>query len=395
MTRALSNVASVMRAGVFAELQSRIDTAVARGADLVPLHIGDTCIAPPPVGEIWSKPASLGAYGPTAALASLRRALAERVVRVGNLPAVDPERQVLVGAGATHALACAARAVLSEGDDVLLLAPYWPLAHGIISGCGARVVEVPLTDRLYATPSFDLRAWLERHHTPKTRAIYLITPNNPDGKVLGRPELETIAAFAEAHDLWVFADEAYADWVYDGTHVSFASLPGAADRTITAYSASKSHALAGARVGCVVASERVIAAARRVSVHTVFNVPVAMQEAALAALDGDEAWCAAARAQYRAARDAAHEALTGSGLAWHRPEGGAYLFVDCAPVLRGGPLSRLLEVAIDEGVLITPGDAFGAAYASWARLCFTSVPRARLLDGITRLRRAIERIVPR
>lgn len=391
MKRALSPAVRAMRPGVFAELQARIDAVTARGGELVPLHIGDTCVSPPPPGETWTDAASLGAYGPTAAMPELRRAFADRLGRLGfGPPAVDPERHVLVGSGATHALACAARAVLSDGDDVLLLAPYWPLAHGIITMAGARVVEVPLTDRLYADPNLDVAAVLESHRTERTRGLYLITPNNPDGKVLSRATLEAIAAFAEAHDLWVFADEAYADWVYAGTHLSFASLPKMAERTISAYSASKSHALAGARIGCVVASEAVVGAARRVSVHTVFNVPVAMQRAALGALMSDATWSETSRAQYKEARDRVTEALR--GFRFHVPEGGAYVFLDFARELAGRPLGTLLSRGVDEGVLLTPGEAFGDAYRTHARLCFTSAPLPRVLDGIERLRRAVRYI---
>lgn len=395
MTRALTGAVRAMRPGVFAELQARIDAVAARGGDLVGLHIGDTCV-PPPVavsagsGSGWQDPTTLGAYGATAALTELRRAMATRLERLGHGPGrVDPERELLVGSGATHALACALRAIVGHGDDVLLVAPYWPLAHGIIVGTGARAIEVPLTDRLYADPALDVGAVLEAARTPTTRAIYIITPNNPDGKVWDRRALATVVAFAERHDLWIVSDEAYADWVYRGTHVSTASLPGAGPRTISAYSMSKSHAMAGARIGCVVADAEVISAARRVSVHTVFNVPVAMQRAACAALSGDEPFAAETRAQYLAARALAESALAGSGLAWHSPDGGAYLFLDFAPVLAGRPLARIMERAIDEGVLLTPGEAFGDAYASWARLCFTAVPGPRLAEGIARLRRAL------
>lgn len=387
MKRDLSPVVRAMRPGVFAELQSRIDAAAARGIDLVPLQIGDTCVVPPPLGDAWMH-APLAAYGPTAGLPELRKAFADRLTRRGIGPhGIDPDRHVLVGSGATHALACAARSVLAEGDDVLLLAPYWPLAHGIITQTGARVVEVPFTDRLYANPALDVEKTLETHRTPRTRALYLITPNNPDGKVLDAATLESIAAFAERHDLWVFADEAYADWVYDGVHRSFAAIGTLAERTISAYSASKSHALAGARIGCIVANEAVISAARRVSVHTVFNVPVAMQRAATAAIDGDDGWNDIARARYRAARDAAVSAL--AGYRFYVPEGGAYVFIDFTPQLGEGTLADLLARAVDEGVLLTPGEAFGAAYRNHARLCFTCVAEDRVQEGIARLKRAV------
>lgn len=396
MKRALSPAVRAMRPGVFAELQARIDARAASGADLVPLHIGDTCAPLPRLDTAWSDPSTLGSYGATAGLAELRCAYAERLLARGFGPAtIDPARNVLIGAGATHAISCAARAILHDGDEVLLLSPYWPLAHGILSMCGARAIEVPFTDQLYRAhhgeqgAEFDVAATLEAHRTDRTTAIYVITPNNPDGKVLSPPTLEAIAEFAARYDLWILSDEAYADWVYQGTHRSIARAraPGSAERTISAYSASKSHALAGARIGCVVANEEVIAAARRVSVHSVFNVPVAMQRAALAALRGDGSWSEQVLKRYRAARDRVVEALTGHD--FFVPDGGAYVFVDLTRKLGGRPLGGVLARAVDEGVVVTPGDAFGDAYRNHVRICFTSVGIERVLEGIARLDRAL------
>jgi aspartate/methionine/tyrosine aminotransferase len=297
---------------------------------------------------------------------------------------------VPLGSGGTHALFCAARAVLDAGDDVLVAAPYWPLAVGIFHACSARPVEVPLTSRLYADAALDAGALFAEGITPRTKALYFISPNNPDGKVLGRAQLESIARVAVENDLWVFADEVYADVTYGEAHVSIASLPGMAERTIVVQSFSKSHALAGARVGAVIAPEPVIAAARRVGVHTVFNVPVAMQRAAAFALRSGDGWMLAARDEYRAARDETAAALVGSGLRFWVAEGATYLFLDFTAVLDGRPLGVALERAIDHGVLLAPGDAFVRSYERCARLCFTAVPRARLADGVTRLRAAID-----
>ena len=182
----------------------------------------------------------------------------------------------------------------------------------------------------------------------------------------------------------------YADYVYDGAHASIARLPGMGERTLSAYSLSKSHALAGARVGFLVAPERVVAVARRVATHTVFNVPVASQRVALAALEAAPQWMSEARREYAGARAATMQALEGTGVRAFAPQGGSYVFVDFAPVLGGRPLKALLERAIDRGVLLAPGDGCGEAYASWARLCFTSVPRPRLLEGFAHLRAAID-----
>ena len=392
----LSESAQRIRPGVFAELQKRIDAHAAKGGSLVPLHIGDTHLAPPAASlfarALEPDPESdeLYRYGATAGLPALRDAIAERAREVHAIPGVDGGKHVHVGSGATHALFCAARAILDAGDEVLVAAPYWPLSVGIFHGCAARPVEVPLTSRLYADPSLDAGALFAEHLTTRTKALYLITPNNPDGKVLTRAQLQSIADFAQEHDLWVFADEVYADVTFDGRpHVSIASLPGMFERTITVQSFSKSFALAGARVGSIVAPDAVTLAARRVGVHTVFNVPLVMQRSALAAIRSGRDWMRDAREEYRQARDLTVQALQGSGLRFSVAEGASYLFLDFADVLGDRPLAVALERAIDEGVLLAPGDAFGRTYERCARLCFTSVPRPQLADGIARLCAAV------
>ncbi|MDB4936613.1 MAG: Aspartate aminotransferase [Labilithrix sp.] len=401
-TPPLSSTAARIRPPVFADLQARIDRLAARGEQLVPLQIGDTWLAPPKgasaaLASIQETDASIYRYGPTAGVAALREAVARNVRRHGL--DVDPVDEVLVGNGGTHALFCVARAVLDAGDEVLMATPYWPLAPGIFTSCGALPIEVPLTQRLYASAhdSLDAGALFAAAITPRTKAIYVISPNNPDGKVLSRIQLERIAAVAREHDLWVFSDEVYADTVFDGEHVSMASLPGMRDRTIVLHSMSKSHALAGCRVGFAVAPPAVVASGRRVSTHSAFNVSIVMQRAALAALE-DEAFPRTAKELYRDARDRAFAALSGAPLKVHRADGATYLFVDFAPAFeamgpeRAGerPLIALLERAVDRGVLLAPGDAFGAGYETCARLCTTAVPVERVLLGIERLLDAVE-----
>jgi aspartate/methionine/tyrosine aminotransferase len=388
-----------MRPGVFAELQRHIDLQAARGGDLIPLHIGDSYLEPPQAARFGSIIERHGAddelyrYGPIAGLDALRNAIADDVRGHSRaIPEIDGSRNILIGAGATHALACAARVVLEPGDEVLLLAPYWPLAHGIICSTGARPVEVPFTTRLFKDPTLATADILREALTPKTRAIYLITPNNPDGKVLTREQLTGVAALACEKDLWVIADECYADFTFGMPHISIASLPDMAGRTISAYSFSKSHALAGARVGYVVGPAEVVAAALRISTHTVFNVPLLMQRAAAAALQAGPRWTERALLIYRHSLDASVEALKGTKIRFSPAEGGAYLFLDFTEVLEEKSLTALLQRAIERGVLIAPGEAFGQSYAKWGRLCFTAVPLPQVLEGISRLKVAVERL---
>jgi aspartate/methionine/tyrosine aminotransferase len=390
---ALSSEAQRIRPGVFSELQRRIDAHAARGGSLVPFHIGDTFLPPPPGAAFATSesfdPALYG-YGATVGLPALRRAVADYVARRRpGTPPLDPESHVHIGVGATHALYCAARAVLDAGDDVLVASPYWPLAPGVFSACGARPVEVPLTQGLYAEPAADAAAPFRLALTPRTKALYVISPNNPDGKVLAAAHLAQLADFAIEHGLWIFSDEVYADNVYGAEHTSMRAIPRAAAQTIAIYSLSKSHALAGARVGFTIAAPEVVASMRRVSTHTVFNVPVLMQRSAAAALVGGDAWVSESAAIYTRSRALAIAHVSKLPVRFHAPEGASYLFIDFAEALAGRPLLRLLEQAIEHGVLLAPGEAFGDAYRTHARLCFTSVGPERLEEGLTALARAV------
>jgi aspartate/methionine/tyrosine aminotransferase len=189
-------------------------------------------------------------------------------------------------------------------------------------------------------------------------------------------EIAVIARLAQHHGLWILADEVYEHYGYDAPHLSIATL--APERTISVYSFAKSYAQAGLRVGYALGPEAAIATIRKIANHTVFNVPVAMQRAALDAL-ADDAWVAHAKQTYRAARDRAHARLQAPAAV---PPGGAYLWVDLARW--GADCMPVLERIAEAGVLLAPGWAFGD-WPAHARLCFTGVEPARLDVGIDRI----------
>jgi aspartate/methionine/tyrosine aminotransferase len=387
--RALSAAATSVRQSIFATLQGRIEAYVAGGGTLIPLQIGDTYLAPPAAALAIANGdhTDVSMYGRPPGLSELREAIATFRSARGLMARAA---NVHVGCGCTHALFCAVRAVIDPGAEVLVASPYWPLFPGLLETAGGRLVDVPLSAGMYVDARFDVTAALERARTERTRAVYFITPNNPDGMVYPRAALEQIAAFAERHNLWVLSDEVYADFVYEGEHLSIASLPGMAERTVTSFSMSKSHALAGARIGYVVAPERVIDATRRISNHTVYNVPVAMQRIAHAALVSGDEWLTDAHATYRAARDAISSALGAIGVVHHVPRGGSFFYFDVASRLGGRTIHTLLEHGIDQGVLLAPGDAFGDGCDTWLRLCFTGAPLAEVEEGVRRFGRALE-----
>jgi aspartate/methionine/tyrosine aminotransferase len=247
-----------------------------------------------------------------------------------------------------------------------------------------------VTQRLYADPTTSVHALLSARATPRTRALYLATPNNPDGKVLPRAVLEEVARFARERELWVLADEVYEDIVFTGEHVSIAALDGMAERTITAMSLSKSYGLAGLRLGCVVADPKIMHALRKMVNHAVYNVPVVLQRVGLGAVENSDEWLAGARAAYREARDLASAEVPAPHFL---PEGGAYLFLDLAPFAgaAGEPaIQALHERLLDAGVALAPGAAFGARHAMHARLCYTALEGERLRAGLRRLREVLE-----
>lgn len=380
-----------MPSSVFEGLKRRAQQYPGR---IVPFHIGDTHLAPPEACRLGALGFSCDAepdlykYSPARGEEEFIGAVLAKVREVNGMTWAD-ESNIQITAGATHALSCAVRAVLSPGDHILLLAPFWPLMRGISVSGGVRPVEVPFSQASQGEDASAIAARLESFITPQTAAIYFSTPNNPDGKLARTVELEAIAQVARRHDLWVLADEVYENFVFDGAHRSIATLPGMAERTLTVFSFSKSYALAGLRVGYAVGPSDAIIAVRKMSNHTVYNVPRAMQEAAHRAMLHGAPWVDRARQVYREHRDLAYELVRAPCAL---PQGSTYLFLDLSEYCRGEDTCLgVLERLVDAGMLLTPGGAFGHLFHKWARLCYTSVPRAELEEALGRLNDVLAR----
>jgi aspartate/methionine/tyrosine aminotransferase len=369
-----STAGAAVPASIFARLREHL---AKYPGDVIPFQIGDTHLPPPTTLDTvtWQalSPTDLYAYGSPAGWQPLIDAIVDKANTKNRLAVTAANVQI--ACGATHALSCAVQALCDPGDELILLTPHWPLIRGHALGCNVVPVEV----------GFD--ADLEAAITPRTSAIYFATPNNPDGRMLSRAELSRIAELAAKYHLWILADEVYEDYGYDADHVSIASLSrDAFERTVTVFSFAKSYAQAGLRVGYALAPEPVTATLKKLINHSVYNVPVAMQRAALGALDNGAGFLAESHALYRALRDRARSRLPAPAAC---PSGGAYLWVDfrpwSSPGKQGDDCMPVLERCAAAGVLIAPGNAFGAACGGFARLCFTGVPPDRLDEGIDRI----------
>lgn len=377
----LDGVADRLGGSVFSALAPRI---AALEGEVYPLHIGDTWMDPDP--ELDWRTLDAGAsprphlYCDPGGIAELRARLIDKVRSQNGIP-VGGRENLVVTAGATGALAAAAAACVAEGEEVLLLAPYWPLIRGIVVAAGGTPVEVPvLTD-----PSLDggsLHQALEDRCSDRTVGVYVSTPSNPTGRVLPAELLKTVAEFAGRHDLWILSDEVYEDYAYGASHLSIGSL--APERTATAFSFSKAYGMAGYRCGYLVGPASVVAGARRVATHMWYSTPTPSQQLALRALDVGSRWLERAREAYR---EAGERAATRLGLP--TPGGSQFLFLDVEPWLDERGLLGFLEDCLDDNLVLAPGTSFGPSYGTWVRLCFTCSPPDVVARGVEVLARRL------
>lgn len=360
--------------------------------EVYPLHVGDTWMEPADGARMEDLRVAdhpgMHRYAPPQGLPQLIAALVERT-RQRTGVAVGPEN-VLVSTGATGGLGAVAGAIVAPGDEVLILAPYWPLIAGIVRSFHGTPVPVPFFG---AVDSAETAVEAVRARcTARTVALYYNTPNNPTGRVIPRPWIEALVEWARGEDLWLISDEVYEDYVYEGEHTY--GLPLAPERTFAAHSFSKAFGMAGNRCGHVVGPAAVMGDLRKIGTHSFYSTPTASQLAALRVLGpAGDAWVAAARELYRESGRRAAERL---GVP--PPQGSAFLFLEVADCLsdlegsegaEGGGLDGLLGDCVDRGLFVAPGPSFGP-YPAHVRLCFTAAPPEVVARGVEVLAALLE-----
>jgi aspartate aminotransferase len=317
-------------------------------------------------------------YLPTTGVPKLRQLLAEKLRRKNRIP-VESDQDIVPTNGGTHAIWAVMHAMFEPGDELIVPDPEWPPTMAIATAAKAIPVGVPIYEKLGWRWDLDE---LERAITPRTRAIYVNSPNNPTGGVLTRSDLERIAAIATERKLWVISDEAYEDILFKGEHVSIASLPGMYERTISIFTFSKSYAITGLRLGYFVTPDKVLKdRAIKVVAYTTSNVSSVVQYAGIGALEGPQDVVVAFRDELKARRDLFYEGLADAApgiLTGEPPDGAFYAFVRInadwvrEAGLPGPSVSwAMAEHLIKNGRIgCVPGVDFGPSAEGYLRLCF-------------------------
>lgn len=315
---------------------------------------------------------------------ALREAIAAKQSRLQGI-AVHADNVALV-AGAQNGLFATSLCLFSHGDEVLVPEPMYLTYEACIHASGARIatIEQPAANGFRLT-----RAALEKAITAKTRGIALATPCNPTGNVYSREELEWVAEVAREHDLWVISDEVYGQITYDQPHLSIASLPGMAERTVVLNSLSKTHAMTGWRVGWVVAPTALVGHLDNLLLCMLYGLPGFIQEAAIKALELDDEVVSDARTVYRHRRDLVVAGLGGiADLDCRVPQAGMFMLVD---VRRTGLSSMdfAWQLFRATGVSVLDAQAFGASAEGFVRISFT-VADDTLKDACQRIAGFVE-----
>lgn len=356
-----------------------------QGLDVINMGGGesDFGISSSHVGEATQKALEEGhtRYTASGGVSELREAIA-RSLRERNGLDLDPETEIIVTPGAKMAIFTTIVATLDQGDEAMILDPSWVSYGPAISLAGAVAVPVPLSKEDHFSVT---AAKLQNMVTLRCKLMIVNSPNNPTGRVYGKEQLEAIAEVALENDLFVLSDEVYERFVYDGReHVSVATLPGMAERTITVSAFSKAYAMTGFRLGYLGAKKALAAQILKVQQHTVTCATSFGQYGGIAALTGPQDFVNEMVEAFHGRREVLTTGLNSlPGISCHRSEGTYY----CFPDISGTGLTSLefagtlLEKA---RVAVVPGMAFGESGEGHVRMAFDN-PEERIEEALERM----------
>jgi len=323
-------------------------------------------------------------YPPGPGMPVLRNAISAHQQRFYGL-SVDPDREVLVTAGATEGLAATILALTEAGDEVVTFEPFYDSYGAIVGLAGAKHVTVALRSPDFQPDADELRAAI----TDRTRLILVNNPHNPTGTVLSRETLQLVVELATRHDALIVTDEVYEHLVFDAPHIPVATLPGGRERTITISSAGKTFNTTGWKIGWVTAPPAILASILAVKQFLTFVNGAPFQPAIAVGLALPDAFFIGAAATLEHKRDLLSAGLVAAGLSVAKPQGGYFVVADAAPLgfTDAEEFCRVMPAVA--GVVGIPVSAFvrpdnRAEYASLVRFAYCK-RESVLEDAVARL----------
>ena len=341
-----------------------------------PEHVREAAIASIKRGETK--------YTDNRGTVELRAAAAEYLEKFGLH--YDREDEILITMGASEGIDLALRALVDPGDEVLVVEPCYVSYIPCVELCGGVPVSIPLK----AENKFRLtKEELEEKITDKTKVLLISFPNNPTGAIMEKEDLEAIREVVTAHDIFVITDEIYAELNYGlRPHVSIATLPGMAERTIVVNGFSKTYAMTGWRLGYACGPAPIIRIMTKIHQSAIMSAPTTSQYAAITALKECDGEIDRMRDEYNMRRRLVVKSFNDMGLTCFEPRGAFYAF----PCIKSTGMSsqdfctKLLE---QKHVAIIPGDAFGASGEGYARISY-AYSVEHLKEALRRIREFLQ-----
>lgn len=376
--RSLSTKIAAIAPSATIEITEKARKMQAAGTDVIslsigepdfptPTHITDACIDALRRGETH--------YAPGKGIPGLVSAIAEKIEQENKIPCTPD--QVVVGCGAKDSIYEACEAVLSPGDEAVILDPSWVSYEPCVQLAGGVPVHHPLNPDTFQVDDSLLEAV-----TKKTRMIIINTPSNPSGAILNRESLQLVADICLDHDLIALSDEIYEKLIYGKTHYSIGSFPGMADHTITVNGFSKAYAMTGWRLGYAVSSKEIIGYMNRVQQHTISHPTTFAMYGGVAALKGPQQCIEDMRNEFEKRRSFVLRSIDKMGLTYAPADGAFYAYVR----VNGNDAevaSRWLETA---HVAVTHGSAFN--HPGWIRISYAA-SMERLEEAMRRISSAL------
>ena len=324
-------------------------------------------------------------YTSNAGLANLRRSVAAYMQRRFHL-SYDPMKQMIITVGGSEGIDIATRAIVNQGDEVIIPVPSFVCYGPVVQLVGGVPVYVETkAENEFRLTAEELRAAI----TPRTKMLILPFPNNPTGAIMERKDLEALADVLRETNIVVLSDEIYAELTYGGRHVSMANLPDMYERTLVVNGFSKSHAMTGWRLGYLCGPQPLISQMLKIHQYAIMCAPTTSQYAAVEAMNAGDPDVEMMRKDYDYRRRFLLDKLRSAGLECFEPRGAFYAF----PCIRSTGMTSeefCEKFLLEEHVAAIPGTAFGQGGEGFVRMCYAS-SQANLSEAMDRLEQFLRR----